>query len=153
MKILAHSPSCRNEPNFCELDELLARADVVSLHVPLTAQTRHLLNGENIFRMKPGAILLNVARGPVVQETALCHALTSGHLGGAGIDVQEFEPQVPAALLNRKNVVLTPHIGGCTLEGRRESRLLSASDVALVLSGREPERPLNRPHFKLNAKE
>jgi glyoxylate reductase len=148
MKILVHAPSCRKEPNFCELDELLTRADVISLHVLLTAQTRHLLNAENIFRTKRGAILLNMARGPVVQETALCHALTSGHLGGAGIDVQEFEPQVPEALLNRKNVVLTPHIGGCTVEGRRESRLQSARDVALALSGREPERALNRPQLK-----
>jgi glyoxylate reductase len=148
MKILVHAPSCRAEPNYCDLDDILTRADVISLHVPLTAQTRHLLNAGNILRMKRGAILLNMARGPVVQETALCDALISGHLGGAGIDVQEFEPQVPAALLNRKNVVLTPHIGGCTVEGRRESRFQSASDVARVLSDQEPERALNRPHLK-----
>ena len=145
MKILVHAPSCRHEPNFCELDEILARADVISLHVPLTPQTRHLLNADNLFRMKRGAILLNVARGAVVDETALCLALESGHLGGTGIDVQEFEPQVPAALLRRKNVVLTPHLGGSTVEGRRESRLQCACDVASVLAGHEPERALNRP--------
>jgi glyoxylate reductase len=145
MKILVHGRSCRNEPNFCALDEILARADVVSLHVPLTPDTRHLLNAGNLFRMKPGAILLNMARGPVVEETALVRALVEGHLGGAGLDVQEFEPQVPAALLGRTNVVLTPHVGGCSVEGRRESRLQCARDVAAVLSGREPERALNRP--------
>ncbi|MBM3837249.1 MAG: D-glycerate dehydrogenase [Verrucomicrobia bacterium] len=145
MKILMHAPRRRGEPNFCELDELLARAEVVSLHVPLTEQTRHLLNADNLPRMKPGAILLNVSRGPVIEEAALCRAVASGLLGGAGLDVMEFEPKAPAELLGRSNVVLTPHLGGSSVEGRREARLLCARDVALVLSGQEPERALNRP--------
>lgn len=145
MKILVHARSCRHEPDFCELDELLSRADVVTLHVPLTPQTHHLLNAGNLSRIKRGAILLNVSRGLVIEEAALCRAVASGHLGGAGLDVVEFEPRVSAELLGRKNVVVTPHLGGSSVEGRREARLLSARDVALVLSGQEPERALNRP--------
>lgn len=145
MQVLVHAPSCRHEPNFCEMDDILSRADVISLHVPLTPQTRHLLNAGNLPRMKRGAILLNVARGPVVEEAALCRALANGHLGGAGLDVVEFEPNVSADLLGRKNVVVTPHLGGSSVEGRREARLQCARDVALVLAGQEPERALNRP--------
>ena len=127
------------------LDELLAMSDVVSLHAPLTAETRHLMNGETIRRMKQGAVLINTARGKMVEELALLDALESGRLGGAGLDVVEHEPAVGAALRELPNVVITPHLGGGTLESRRAAQVHAVANVAAVLQGHPPVQPLNSP--------
>ena len=103
---------------YVELDELLASADVISLHVKLTDESRGMIGRAQLAAMKPGAILLNGARGPVVQTDALVDALNSGHLGGAGVDVYDEEPIPPNhALLKCDQVVLTPHCADMTPEG------------------------------------
>jgi glyoxylate reductase len=143
MRILFHDEMCRDLEGYRTLDELLAESDVVSLHVPLTPETQHLMNARRFARMKRGAIFLNLARGKTMDEAALAAALQSGHLGGAGLDVFENEPLVNPALLAMKNVVLTPHIGGGTRESREASRKLACDNVAAVLQGREPLTPVN----------
>jgi lactate dehydrogenase-like 2-hydroxyacid dehydrogenase len=121
---------------FRDLDDLFAESDVVSLHVPLNAGTRHLVDAARLRRMRPTAYLVNTARGPVVDEDALVEALTSGVIAGAGLDVYEQEPEVPAALLGLENVVLLPHLGSATRETRTAMALLAAENVAAVLAGR-----------------
>lgn len=128
-----------------ELDDLLATSDVVSLHMPLTEQTRQLIDGRAIARMKPGAILLNLARGLLVDHSALINALQSGQLAGAGLDVFADEPSVPAELTAMSHVVMSPHIGGGTRESRRRARRLCAENVACVLQGSLPITPVNAP--------
>src|SRR4029453_11326995 len=95
-------------------DRLLAEADVVSLHVPLTPETRHLIGARELALMRQDAVLVNVSRGPVVDEQALVEALTSGRIAGAALDVYEREPEVSAGLLGLENVVLSPHLGSST---------------------------------------
>ena len=97
-----------------ELLDLLGASDFVSVHVPLTPETRHLIDANALAAMKPGAILVNTSRGAVVDTTALIHALRSGHLGAAGLDVYEDEPHVPADLRELRNTVLLPHVGSAT---------------------------------------
>lgn len=128
-----------------DLDELLERADVVSLHCPLTPETRHLLNRQRLFRMKRGAFLINAARGEVVEEAALVEALVCGHLGGAGLDVYEQEPQVHPGLLGLPNVVLLPHLGSATRETREAMADLVVDNVLAVLAGRPPITPVVGP--------
>jgi glyoxylate reductase len=120
---------------FRSLDELLATSDVVVVLVPLSYSTRGMIGAAQLARMKPGAVLINVARGPVVDEVALVEALASGHLGGAALDVFAEEPEVPEALFQFPNVVLTPHTGGATREERRRGRLEAAAEVARFLRG------------------
>jgi glyoxylate reductase len=120
------------------LDELLATSDVVSIHVPLTAGTRHLINRETLAKMKRGAYLINTARGPIVDEEALCDALESGRLRGAALDVYEREPEVNERLLAMRNVVLAPHIGSATDEARSAMARIAAMDVARFLRGQQP---------------
>jgi glyoxylate reductase len=120
------------------IDELLAASDIVSIHTPLTRETRHLINRETLMRMKPGAYLINTARGPIVDETALCDALESGHLRGAGLDVYEDEPRVSARLTAMPNVVVLPHIGSATEETRSAMARIAATEVARFLR-REPQ--------------
>lgn len=134
--------SATNTPGFLALDALLATSDFVSLHTPLNADSRRLLDAARLARMKRGAFLINMARGRVVDEAALVAALASGHLAGAGLDVFEDEPRVHPALLAMRQVVLTPHLGGGTHESRRQSRLLSIQNVAAVLQGRPPLTPV-----------
>ncbi len=129
-------------PGYRPLEDLLAESDLVSLHVPLTPDTHRLLDAARLGRMKRGACLLNVARGRVVDESALVAALESGHLAGAGLDVFEDEPRVHPALLQMPQVVLTPHLGGGTRESRAEARRLCAENVAAVLRGRPPLTPV-----------
>jgi len=145
MKVIMNSPSQTDQPTYRELHVLLAEADVVSLHVPLLPQTRRLINSNRLRQMRPGSILINMARGPVVDEAALIDVLASGHLAGAGLDVFEQEPRVGEALFGMQHVVMSPHVGGGTRESRRSGRLLCTENIALVLQGKPPRTPLNQP--------
>jgi len=121
-----------------ELDEGLTRADVVSLHTPLTERTRHLIDKGRLGLMKDQAILINTARGPVVDEAALAEALASGKIWGAGLDVFEHEPVVHPGLIAAKNVVLTPHIGSGERRYREMMTAMVAGNVRAILDGEEP---------------
>ena len=120
------------------LDELLATSDIVSIHAPLSRETHHLIDAAALAKMKPGAFLINTARGALVDENALCDALESGRLRGAGLDVYEFEPEVNPRLLRMKNVVVLPHIGSATVEARNAMARIAATNVLLCLRGQEP---------------
>lgn len=124
------------------LDRLLAESDFLSLHVPLTAETRNVLSRERIARLKPGAIVVNTARGGVLDDAALAEALAAGRVGGAGLDVFPDEPRVPEAYLGLANVVLTPHLGSGTRETRAAMARLVLEDVARVARGEPPRHPV-----------
>lgn len=126
-----------------ELGALLERSDVVSLHVPLTPQTRHLIGAPQLARMKPTAILINTARGPVVDEAALVAALRDGAIAAAGLDVYEREPSLADGLTALPNVVLLPHLGSATVETRAAMARLAASAVVAVLRGERPPNLVN----------
>jgi len=112
-----------------ELDKLLEEADIVTLHVPLTPETKHLINEERIAKMKDGAVIINTARGGVVDEEALYNALKSGKLYGAALDVYENEPLKESKLFELDNIVLTPHIGAQTKEGQKRAGVEIAEKV------------------------
>ena len=124
------------------LAELLAEADVVSLHVPLNDRTHHLIDTAALRRMKPSAYLVNTTRGPVVDEAALVDALRSGAIAGAGLDVFEHEPDVHPGLLGLENVVLIPHLGSATIETRTAMAVLAARNAVAVLAGEPPLTPV-----------
>lgn len=124
------------------LDELLATSDVVTLHCPLTAENHHLLSRERLFALKRGALLINTARGPLVDEAALVECLRSGHLGGAGLDVYEREPLLAEGLARCPNTLLLPHVGSATRETRAAMALTAVRDALAVLEGRGPEHPV-----------
>ncbi|MEU5258001.1 D-glycerate dehydrogenase [Amycolatopsis sp. NPDC021455] len=126
------------DAEFVSFEELLARADVVSLHCPLTPETRHLIDAAALRAMKPGAYLVNTTRGPVVDEAALADALEAGEIAGAALDVFEKEPEVEPRLLGRDDVVLSPHLGSATVETRTAMAVLAARNVVAVLAGRPP---------------
>jgi glyoxylate reductase len=123
-------------------DELLATSDIVSLHLPLTDSTRHLINQRALARMKASSYLINVARGPVVDEAALAWALKEGVISGAALDVFEDEPTVHADLLTLENVVLAPHIGSATRETRTAMAALAVKNCINVLFGEPPVTPV-----------
>jgi glyoxylate reductase len=125
------------------LDELLQDSDIISIHTPLLPETRHLIGAAELLRMKRGALLINSARGPIVDEAALVAALQAGHLGGAALDVYENEPRVHPGLLGRDDVVLLPHLGSATRETRQAMGRLALTDVELVLRGERPQHPVN----------
>jgi glyoxylate reductase len=123
-----------------DLDALLREADIVSLHVPLTSETRHLIDAHRLELMKPTAVLINTARGPVVDESALADALRAGALAGAGLDVYEHEPHVDERLLDLENVVLAPHLGSATRDTRIAMGMLCVDALrAVLLQGRTPD--------------
>jgi glyoxylate reductase len=124
------------------LPELLATADVVSLHCPLTPQTHHLVDAAALATMKPTAYLINTTRGPVVHEAALADALESATIAGAALDVFEHEPAVEPRLLQLDNVALAPHLGSATVETRTAMAQLAADNVRAVLGGEEPLTPV-----------
>ncbi len=128
-----------------DLDTLLARSDVVTLHVPLTRSTRNLIDARAIAKMKPGAILLNVARGGIIDEAAVADALRAGTLAGAGIDVFEQEPPLGSPLLEAPNALLTPHLGASTAEAQVLVSEEVASQVIDVLDGRSARYAVNAP--------
>lgn len=127
-----------------DLEELLRISDFVSLHVPLTSQTRHLIGARELALMKPTAYLINTSRGPVVNEKALVQALQSGQIAGAGLDVYENEPEVEPALLEMDNVVLAPHLGSATIETRNRMAILAAENLISGLRGEIPKYVVNR---------
>jgi glyoxylate reductase len=124
------------------LAEVLLASDVVSLHCPLTPETRHLIAADELRAMKRTAHLVNTSRGPVVDEAALVAALASGEIAGAGLDVYEEEPHVHPGLLQRDDVVLLPHVGSATLETRSAMADLAVDNVLAVLAGHEPLTPV-----------
>jgi glyoxylate reductase len=142
MEVIHTKSTPHDHHGYRPLETLLAESDVVVVLVPLTAETRHLINAERLAMMKPGAFFINVARGKVMDEAALVSALQSGHLAGAALDVYEEEPVVNEALFTMENVVLTPHTGGATREQRRRGRLEAAGEIARFLRGEERRFPV-----------
>jgi lactate dehydrogenase-like 2-hydroxyacid dehydrogenase len=118
------------------LEALLRASDVVSLHCPATPETRHLMNADTLAQMRPDAVLVNTARGDVVDEAALVAALQAGTLAGAGLDVYEHEPRVTPALLGLEQVVLLPHLGSATVETRSAMGLRAVANIDAFVDGR-----------------
>ena len=127
---------------FLPIADLFAGSDFVSLHCPLTPETRHLVDAQRLAGMKAGAILINTTRGAVVDEGALAAALVSGPIGGAGLDVYENEPRVHPALLRLENVVLAPHLGSADRPTRAAMARIAIDNVLAVLAGRPPPNPV-----------
>jgi len=149
MKVLAHEPFPDRE--FCEkwkielvsLDDLLARSDYVSLHNPLTPESKHLMNAARFAQMKPGAILINTSRGGLVDEKALIAALESGKLRGAGLDVFEKEPlPLDSPLIKMSNVLLAGHVAGTDEEARRASQKMAAELIVALRNGEWPQHAI-----------
>jgi D-3-phosphoglycerate dehydrogenase len=131
---------------YAPLEEVLARADVVSLHAPATPQTRGLINAHTLAQMKPTAYLINTARGELVDEDALLHALLQGTIAGAGLDVFSREPPDPAnPLLALPNVLATAHVAGITTQSVARMADLSVENILAVLRGARPPFPVNEP--------
>jgi len=124
------------------LDELCASSDAITIHCPLTPETRHLFAAERLARMRPGSLLINTARGPIVDEAALAVALERGPLAAAGLDVFEDEPKVHPALRSRENAVLAPHIGSADRPTREAMASMAAANVIRVLRGETPLTPV-----------
>ncbi len=124
------------------LDRLLSTSDVVSLHVPLTPETKHLIGQPELARMKRTAFLINTTRGPVVDEPALAWALKNHLIAGAALDVYEREPEIHAELMTMENVVLAPHLGSATMETRTAMANLAARNAIAVLTGQPPLTPV-----------
>ena len=148
MRVVHHDLAPTGLPGYVDdLDELLAQSDVVSLHVPLTAETTHLIDARRLALMKPTAVLVNTARGPVLDEEALAHALASGRLFAAGLDVYENEPAVHPALLAAPRAVLVPHVGSASFATRLAMAKLATTAVAEVLAGGRPLNTVNPEVF------
>jgi glyoxylate/hydroxypyruvate/2-ketogluconate reductase len=139
------TPALEHECNasFASLDDLLARADIVTLHTPYSPATHHLIGAQQLARMQPSAILIHAARGGVVDDAALIQALKTGKLAAAGLDVFENEPQLDPAFLALKNVVLAPHIASATTSTRRNMAMLAARNLIAALTTGHPPNLLN----------
>lgn len=125
-----------------ELDQLVRESDIISIHTPLTEETKHLIDEEEFNSMKPNAILINTSRGPVVSEVALVKALTSGKIAGAGIDVFEFEPEISPELMAAPNLVMTPHVASATTKARQSMSEIASKNIIAVLSGQPAINPV-----------
>jgi glyoxylate reductase len=149
MEILYHNrsrnPEAEKELNahYLDLDELLETADFVSIHTPLTDETRHLIGAPQLEKMKPSSVLVNTSRGPVVDEATLAEALANGDIFAAGLDVYEEEPKVHPKLLELENVVLAPHIGSGSIETRDRMAVLAAENIVAVLNDETPRTPVS----------
>jgi len=128
--------SLRHEWEYRSLQDLLAEADIVTIHVPLTPSTHHLIGTRELAWMRPTAFLINTARGPIIDEDALAEALKTGVIAGAGLDVYEQEPAIHSALAQLKQVVLLPHLGSATLQARVQMGLVCLKNIQAVLEGR-----------------
>lgn len=145
MRVLHHTRRPTGEPgHVASLDELLAEADVVSLHVPLSEGTRHLIGRRELALMKPTAVLVNTARGPVVDSDALAEALENDRIFAAGLDVYEDEPHVPPRLLAAPRTVLLPHVGSGSLATRTAMARMAADGVRAILAGERPPNLITR---------
>ena len=137
-------PEFEKETGAARVDtsRLLAESDIVSLHVPSSPETKGIINGKTLARMKRGAILINTSRGDLIREEALALALEQGHLGGAGLDVYAEEPRIHPRLLAAPRTVLLPHIGSATEETRRKMAAIAIENVQAVLNGKPPLTPV-----------
>jgi glyoxylate reductase len=133
---------------FVDRETLLQESDFLSLHVPLTAETRHAIGAQELALMKPGAFVINTARGPIVDEGALVQALQTGRLAGAGLDVFENEPIVHPALIAMDNVTLLPHVGSATAETRMRMAMLASKNLLAALRGERPHNLVNPEALK-----
>lgn len=139
MQVLHHTRKPTGLPGYvARLDDLLAECDILSLHVPLTDATRHLIGARELALLRPHAVVVNTARGPVVDEEALAHALYTGALFAAGLDVYEREPDVHPRLLTAPRTVLLPHIGSASHATRTQMARVACQGVCDVLAGRKP---------------
>jgi phosphoglycerate dehydrogenase-like enzyme len=143
-ELLVHDPAGAGEREVTELDDLLRRSDVVSLHLPLTPDTAELLDARRIGLMRPGAVLVNTSRGPLVDQEALIEALREGRLGGAGLDVFAVEPPGHGAVTELPNVVMSPHCGGISAESNLAMSKMATASVLAALAG-EPAGAIANP--------
>jgi len=149
MRVLAHDPYIPSAVMEkagvipAEFLELVKKSDYISIHSPLLPETRHMFNAEVFRQMKPGALLVNTARGPIVDEAALAQALDAGQLAGAALDVMEQEPPVSSPLIGRDNVILTPHTSFYSVESLEDLQTKAAEEVVRVLLGEAPRNPVN----------
>ena len=149
MEILYHNRSPKEDAEeelgarYLGLEDLLRESDFVSIHTPLTDETRYLIGAEELEIMKPEAVLVNTSRGPVVDEGALADALENGRIFAAGLDVYEEEPKVHPKLIELENVVLAPHIGSASIETRDRMATLAAENLRAVLSGEPAKTPVD----------
>lgn len=130
--------------SYRSFDELLAECDFLSLHMPLTPETHHLMNRDTLMKMRPGSVLINTSRGPLIDEEALVDVLKNGPLAAAGLDVFEEEPRVHPGLVSLKNVVLTAHIGSATNATRTRMGDLALQNLLAFLGGESPLNPVNQ---------
>ena len=130
-----------------DLDQLIRTADFISIHLPLSAETHHLINEGNLRRMKKSAVLINTARGPIIDEKALVMALREKWIAAAGLDVYQDEPRMAEGLSELENVVLAPHIGSATVKTRDDMARIAASNLLAVLDGKRPPNPVNPEVF------
>jgi D-3-phosphoglycerate dehydrogenase len=146
-RLLAFDPYPANDAGvtFVVLDELMRQADIVIVHAPLTPTTHHLIDQTRLDQLKPGSFLINVSRGGVVDTDAVIRALQSGQLSGAGLDVLEQEPQVPAELLQHPGVIITPHVAFSSDASLVELRQRASEEVVRVLLGEQPQQARNTP--------
>ncbi|MEJ2588308.1 MAG: D-glycerate dehydrogenase [Deltaproteobacteria bacterium] len=154
MRITYHSrhraePEIERESgaDFVDLDTLMRESDFLSIHVPLTSQTKGMINAERLSLMKPTAFIINTARGEVVREEALVEALNEKRIAGAGLDVFEREPKIHPELQRMDNVVLLPHIGSASMETRTEMGLMAARNLIAMFNGEVPPNCLNPEIF------
>lgn len=138
-------PSCEREMGvlYCPLDDVLKRSDFITLHVPLTEETRGMINKGALSKMKKGSYLVNTARGKIVNEKDLINVLKSGHLAGAALDVFEDEKNISQELLKLPNTITTPHIGSATHEAREKMGEMVAAAIVAALSGKKPKTIVN----------
>jgi len=154
LRVVTHDPYVPDEVlvragvERVEFDELVTISDYISIHTPLTPETRHFFDGDVFRRMKPGAYLINTARGPIVDEAALARALDAGQLAGAALDVMEKEPPEGSPLLGRENVILTPHTSFYSEESLIDLQTKAADEVVRVLRGQAPRHPVNAVTLK-----
>ncbi len=132
------------------LPELLEKSDIVSIHLPFSRETHHLIDEKAISGMKKSAVLVNTARGPIIDEPELVNALREKRIAAAGLDVYENEPQITPGLTALENVVLTPHIGSATIQTRNDMARITAANLLAVLEGREPEAIVNPQLLKIS---